>query len=81
VKDDAVARARARQAWPGQVTNLADASSSLAGVHTSPSERVAMVWRITIDSWVLSGRSWPSYDRAHMPGRVLRPTVPDVDDT
>jgi hypothetical protein len=40
-----------------------------------------MVWRITIDSWVLSGRSWPSYDRAHMPGRVLRPTVPDVDDT
>ncbi len=36
-------------------------------------DALAGMWQLTVDSWVLSGRIWPSYSREEMPGRVLRP--------
>ena len=40
---------------------------------STPEERLAMVTRLTRRMWELSGRPVPSYERASMPGRVLRP--------
>jgi hypothetical protein len=79
--NSAAERARARRSWPGRVTDLAHAVPALADAATNGRERVAMVWRITLDAWALAGLPWPTYDRAHMPGRVLRsPPEPRDDD-
>jgi hypothetical protein len=39
----------------------------------SPDERVAMVAILTRTQWELSGEPLPSYTRATMPGKVIRP--------
>jgi hypothetical protein len=48
----------------------ADDLSSL----TTAEQRLAMVTLLTHRMWELTGRPVPSYQRASMPGRVLRPT-------
>ncbi|MCB9741550.1 MAG: hypothetical protein H6740_02980 [Alphaproteobacteria bacterium] len=35
--------------------------------------RLATMWALARDAWLLSGRSLPSYTRAEAPGRVIRP--------
>ena len=47
----------------------ADDLSSL----TTAEQRLAMVTLLTHRLWELTGRPVPSYQRASMPGRVLRP--------
>lgn len=47
----------------------ADDLSSL----TTAEQRLAMVALLTHRMWELTGRPVPSYQRASMPGRVLRP--------
>ena len=73
--DDAEARAqraKARAGWPGTRTSLADPSeqdlSALSG-----SQRIAMVWQLTLDAWASTGKELPSYERSQMPGKVVRP--------
>jgi hypothetical protein len=39
----------------------------------SPDERIAMVAILTRSQWELSGEPLPSYTRATMPGKVIRP--------
>lgn len=39
---------------------------------STPSERVAMVWRITLDAWAAMGEAIPDYPRGEAPGRVIR---------
>lgn len=71
--DDAArarARAQARSAWPVAKTSLKAHSNDF--VEGTPSERVAMVWSITLDAWASSGRELPRYDRRRAPGRMLR---------
>jgi hypothetical protein len=75
--DDArAARARARADWPGGSTTLADQNEAGADPaivrHGSASDRIAMVWRITLDAYASAGLAMPSYRRADMPGRVIR---------
>lgn len=65
-------RARARAEWPGTLTTLERQSDAAIVRHGTPGERVAMVWRITLDAWATSGRALPEYDRANMPGRLIR---------
>ena len=36
------------------------------------SERVALVWSITLDAWASGQRPIPDYPRSEAPGRVLR---------
>jgi hypothetical protein len=31
-----------------------------------------MLWRVTLDAWVSSGRAMPCYSRAGIPVRVVR---------
>jgi hypothetical protein len=71
--DDArAARARARAHWPGAVTTLVGQADAAIVRHGTASERIAMVWRITLDAFASAGLPLPSYSRADMPGRVLR---------
>jgi hypothetical protein len=44
----------------------------LSGLST-PEERLAMVIVLTRRMWELTGQPVPTYERAAMPGRVLRP--------
>jgi hypothetical protein len=44
---------------------------------TTPGERLAMVWALSVDAWVLSGKPFPTYTRAEMPCRMVRRGEPD----
>ena len=43
-----------------------------AAVPGTPSERVAMVWPLTLQAWAMSGEPLPSYSRAETPGHIVR---------
>jgi hypothetical protein len=75
--DDAARRAARRASWPGAVASLRGApeAADLSGL-TTPEQRVALVWELTRGAWALSGQTFPTYSRAEMPGRVLRPGGP-----
>lgn len=34
---------------------------------------LAAVWAVSMDAWATSGRDLPDYQRADMPGKVIRP--------
>lgn len=67
------ARAAARRNWPLRECTLADEGGVDQLARLSPAERVAMMWRLSVDAWVLSGRAIPDYRRDQAPGRVLLP--------
>lgn len=64
-------RARARASWPGSVLRLSE-QPDVEIVEGMPSERIGMVRELTLAAWAMSGRPMPRYDRATMPGRVIR---------
>lgn len=67
----------ARASWPGVVSNLAGASEAAdLRATTTAEQRVALVWELTLGAWSLTGKPLPSYERAQMPGRVVRRTDP-----
>ena len=71
--DDAqAARAAARRSWPGRVGRLEDAEEADAPPGSSPGERIAMVWRLTLDAWAMAGRTIPDYPRSEAPGGLRR---------
>ena len=62
-----------RLAWPGRLLRQSDESELDPDVLAmSPSERLALVWRLTEDAWAMSGKEIPQYSRAQMPGRLIR---------
>jgi hypothetical protein len=69
-------RARARASWPGKKLRLGDGDDAASVPGSTPSERVAMVWRLTLDAWAMSGKPIPPYARADMPGRIVRASGP-----
>ncbi len=69
--EDARARAAARAQWPGRKTRLAD-EGAWAPLEATAAERVAMVHRLTLDAWAMSGKRIPDYARADAPGRMVR---------
>jgi hypothetical protein len=56
-----------RGAWPVQRFRLGDEPGDDLSNTTSAAERVAMVWRLTLDAWASSGRTLPEYSREHTP--------------
>ncbi|MDX2020925.1 MAG: hypothetical protein SF187_11855 [Deltaproteobacteria bacterium] len=64
-------RAAARRSWPVRKTTLAQ-EDDVGLVAGTPSELVAMVWRLTQDAWAMSGAPYPTYSRGDMPGRLIR---------
>jgi hypothetical protein len=75
VKDDDTRtkqeRARSRQRWPGVVRRLSEAPD-VEVVEGSPAELIGAVRELTLAAWAMSGQPMPDYDRATMPGRVVR---------
>lgn len=60
------------RAWSARVFRLGhEPRDDLAEV-TTPEQRLAMVWDLTLRMWALTGRPFPSYSRENLPGRVLR---------
>ncbi|MGM0576091.1 MAG: hypothetical protein ACQEXJ_10220 [Myxococcota bacterium] len=64
-------RAAARARWPGAVVRLDDVPE-VDVLRRPPGELVGMVRDLTLAAWSMAGRPIPDYDRAHMPGRVVR---------
>lgn len=66
------ARARARAAWPMRRFALGEEPRDELLATTTAEERIAMVEELSVQAWLLTGRPFPSYTRAEMPGRVIR---------
>jgi hypothetical protein len=66
-------RARARGAWPIRAFRLGDEPLTDDRDRSSVDERLALVWVLTREQWLLAGLPYPDYTRAEMPGRVVRP--------
>lgn len=77
--DDAEARAqraRARAGWTVTRTSLAQPpDDDLSAL--SISERMALVWQLTLDAWAMTGQEIPAYERSRMPGKLVRRGKPD----
>lgn len=74
---DAARRAAERARWPGLKTTLAAAPGAEdLRATTTAEERLAMMWELALASWALTGQPLPTYSRANMPGKVLRPGSP-----
>jgi hypothetical protein len=74
VMSDVASRRASRAGWPGGLTTLERQTEAAIILRGSPGERIAMVWRVTLDAWASSGSPMPRYGRADMPGRVVRPS-------
>jgi hypothetical protein len=59
-------RSRSRQDWPIEVRPLADPEKADVS-RTTPEERLAMVWTLTLEGWALAGRQIPDYPRRRTP--------------
>jgi hypothetical protein len=66
-------RAASRRTWPVRLVAL---GSEEPGDHldqsTTPEERLALVWTLTLEAWTLSGRPMPTYPRTAAPVRLCR---------
>jgi hypothetical protein len=56
-----------RRGWPVRVYPLGEEPSDDLSRTTSPEERLAMVWPLTLEAWSLSGREYPEYSRRDTP--------------
>lgn len=72
MSDDSAARAARRQHWPIRRYELGSEPDENLSADTTVEERIAMVWRLTLDAWVSGRLPMPTYDRANTPGRILR---------
>ena len=78
--DDADERRKARLAWPVRAYRLDQEPPDDVSAETTPEQRLASMWPLALETWRLSGRPLPSYDRAHIPARLFRPGDSRVDD-
>lgn len=69
-------RAARRASWPNVRATLAEEVAPPVAT-LDGAARVAMVWAVTLDAWTSSGLPMPGYERASMPGRILRGTRAD----
>ncbi|HSF14346.1 MAG TPA: hypothetical protein VLK65_02195 [Vicinamibacteria bacterium] len=85
MEDEAVSarerRARARAKCSVLKYRLGEEPGDEQLAAMTPEDRVAMMWAIAVDAWILSGREIPEYDRDHIPARLFRPgeKVPEDD--
>jgi hypothetical protein len=69
-----------RSRWPIRRYQLgSEPSDDLTGV-TTAEERIAMMWPMAREGWLVSGRQLPSYQRSEMPTRLYRPGEPRDDE-
>ena len=65
-------RARRRGNWVGTLTTLCLQNDAMIVRDGTAGDRIAMLWRVTLDAWASSGRPLPSYRRSEIPGRIVR---------
>lgn len=65
-------RRRARSAWPIRRFRLGDEPLVDDRDTSTIDERLALVWTLTREQWALAGLPYPDYERAQMPGTVVR---------
>ena len=65
-------RAAARRAWPVRLVALGAEPPDRLDRSTTPEERLAMVWTLTVETWALSGQPMPAYSRSATPLRLCR---------
>jgi hypothetical protein len=65
-------RAASRRTWPVRLVALGSAPRDDIGRFTTPEERLAMVWTLTVEAWALAGRPMPAYPRTATPVRLCR---------
>jgi hypothetical protein len=65
-------RAATRRTWPVRLVALGSAPRDRLDGSTTPEERLAMVWTLTLEAWALSGRPMPEYPRAASPVRLCQ---------
>jgi hypothetical protein len=68
----APSRAASRRAWPVRLVALGAEPRDHLERSTTPEERLAMVWTLTLEAWTLSGRPIPAYLRAASPVRLCQ---------
>lgn len=73
-------RAAARASWPTHKFRLGEEPSDDLSDSTTAAERLAMVWQLSRDAWVMTGKPFPAYRRGQIPGRVIRPGDEQADD-
>jgi hypothetical protein len=76
---DLESRAAARGNWPVRVYRLGEEPEDDLG-GTTPEQRLAMIWELSLDAWTLSGRPFPEYSRAETPVRVIRTGIRSAQD-
>jgi hypothetical protein len=76
----AAQRRAARAHWPIVRRALRDESADDLSAITTPTERIAMMWRLAESAWKLAGRTLPAYERRSIPARLFRPGEPRPDD-
>ena len=61
-----------RARWPVRRFPLGAEPGDDLSATTTPAERIAMVWTLTLEAWAVAGRPLPVYRRDETPVRVLR---------
>jgi hypothetical protein len=74
-------RAASRRTWPVRLVALGAEPRDHLDRSTTPEERLAMVWSLTVEAWALCGRPMPAYPRTATPVRLCgldrrRPETP-----
>jgi hypothetical protein len=72
-------RARRRAEWSVRSFRLGEEPGDDLSDTTTAVERLSMMWPLAVETWTLSGRPLPIYDRTNLPGRLFRPgeVLPD----
>ena len=71
--NDRTERAKARAQWPVRRFALGREPADDLSEVTEPEDRIAMMWPLAREAWLVAGREIPDYDRKDAPTRLLRP--------
>jgi len=66
------ARASRRAHWPVKRHGLTESTTDDLSQETTVEQRIAMVWRLTLDAWASMGTPLPTYSRAETPTKMVR---------
>ena len=67
-----LAMATERGSWPIRRYRLGAEPSDDLSDSTTPEERLAMMWPLAREGWLLAGRPLPMYSRENLPSRIFR---------
>jgi len=64
---------RERARWPIRRYRLGEEPPDDLSEVTTPEQRLAMMWQLAREGWLLAGHELPRYGRANLPARLFRP--------